>query len=71
MLRNGLAAKGMCEATGHWLEIREVLHGEQGDELRRNAEELKRNFEKAWEEGDGRAQRVVGTVPLWNMKFAL
>ena len=51
MLRNGFAAKGMREAVGK--EFREVLdacRGEQDEELRRNAEEMKWKFEKAWED---------------------
>jgi hypothetical protein len=57
MLRNGLAAKGTREAVGK--EIRQVIdacRGERGEELKRNAEELKRKFEKAWED-DGEAKR--------------
>jgi hypothetical protein len=45
MLRNGLAAKGTRETAGK--EIREVLdacRGAQGEELRTNAEEMKRKF---------------------------
>jgi hypothetical protein len=52
MLRHGRAAKGTREAVGK--EFREVLdacRGEQGEELRRNAEAMKQKFEKAWEEG--------------------
>jgi len=59
MLRNGLAPKGTREAVGE--EFRQVIdacRGEQGEELRRNAEELKRKFEKAWEDG-GEARREV------------
>ena len=61
MLRNGLAAKGTREAVGK--EIRQVIdacRGERGEELRRNAEELKRKFEKAWED-DGEAKRDLNT----------
>jgi len=59
MLRNGLAAKGTREAVGK--EFREVIdacRGGQGDELRRNAQEMKRKFEKAWE-NDGEAKREL------------
>ena len=52
MLRNGIAAKGTPEAVGK--EFREVIdacRGEQGEEMRRNAEELKQKFAKAWEDG--------------------
>ena len=59
MLRNGLAAKGTREAVDN--EIREVLdacRGEQGEELRRNAVEMKRKFEKAWED-DGEAKQEL------------
>jgi DNA-binding FadR family transcriptional regulator len=52
MLRNGLAAKGTREAVGEeFRQIIDACRGEQGDELRRNAKELQRKFEKAWEEG--------------------
>jgi len=59
LLRNGLTAKGTREAVGR--EIREALdacRGEQGDELRRNAQEMKRKFEKAWKDG-GEAKREL------------
>jgi hypothetical protein len=59
MLRNGLAAQGTREAVGK--EIRQVIdacRGEQGAELRRNAEEMKWKFEKAWED-DGEAKREL------------
>ena len=59
MLRNGLAAKGTREAAGK--EFREVIdacRGKQGDELRGNAQEMKRKFEKAWED-DGEAKREL------------
>ncbi|KIM47391.1 glycosyltransferase family 1 protein [Hebeloma cylindrosporum] len=57
MQRNGLAPKGTREAVGK--EIREVLEAcrsERADELRRNAQEMKRKFENAWED-DGEAKR--------------
>ena len=59
MLRNGLAAKGTREAVGK--EFREVIdacRGEQGEELRRNAQEMKRKYDKAWED-DGEAKRAL------------
>ena len=59
MLRNGLSAKGTREAVGK--EIREILdacRGKQGEELRRNAVEMKRKFAKAWED-DGEAKREL------------
>lgn len=59
MLRNGRAPKGTREAVGE--EFRQVIdacRGEQGQELRRNAEELKWKFEKAWEDG-GEAKREL------------
>jgi len=59
MLRNGLAAKGTREAVGK--EIRGVLdacRGGRGEELRRNAEEMKRKFQKAWDD-DGEAKREL------------
>ena len=59
ILRNGLAAKGTREAVGK--EFREVLdacRSEQGEEFRENAEEMKREFEKAWED-DGEAKREL------------
>jgi len=57
VLRNGVAAKGTREAVGK--EFREVLdacHGEHGEELRRNAEEMKWKYQGAWDE-DGEAKR--------------
>ena len=65
MLRNGLAAKGTPEAVGK--EFREVLdacRGEQGDELRRNAQEMRRKFEKAWED-DGEAMQELNAFLEW------
>ena len=59
MLRNGLAAQGTREAVGK--EIREVIdacRGERGAELRRNAQELKRKFQKAWDD-DGEAKGAL------------
>ncbi|KIM38975.1 glycosyltransferase family 1 protein [Hebeloma cylindrosporum] len=59
LLRNGRAPKGTPEAVGK--EFREVIdacRGEEGKELRRNAEEMKRKFEKAWEEG-GEAKQAL------------
>ena len=56
MLRNGLAAQGTREAVGK--EIRQVIdacRGERGKELRRNAQEWKVKFEKAWDD-DGEAK---------------
>jgi len=52
MLKNGLTAKGMRGAVGK--EFREVIdacRGEQGEELRRNAEHLKQKFAEDWEDG--------------------
>ena len=59
MLRNGLAAEGTCEAVGK--EFREVIdacRGEKGKELRRNAQELKGKFQKAWDD-HGEAKREL------------
>jgi len=59
MLRNGLAPKGTREAVGE--EFRQVIdafRGARGKELRGNAEELKRKFEEAWEDG-GEAKREL------------
>jgi len=63
---NGLAGKGTCEVAGHWQEIRKVLdicRREQSDELRRNAEELKQKFEKAWEDG---GEACESSTRSWN-----
>ena len=57
VLRNGVAAKGTREAVGK--EFREVLDaclGEQDEELRKNAEEMKWKYQKAWED-NGEAKR--------------
>ena len=59
MLRNGLAAQGTREAVGK--EIRQVIdacRGEKGKEFRRNAQELKGKFQKAWDD-DGEAKREL------------
>jgi len=48
--RIGRAPKGTHEAAG--LEIRQTIdlcRGEKGQELRRNAEQMKAKFAKAWE----------------------
>lgn len=50
MLRNGLAAKGTRQAAGKEIgEILDACRGAQGEELRTNAEEMKRKFERTWE----------------------
>ena len=57
--RNGLAPQGTREAVG--IEIRQTIdmcHGEKGQELRRNAEQFKVKFAKAWEQ-DGIASREI------------
>ena len=73
MLRNGRVPKGTREAVGEeFREIIDACRGEQGEELRRNAKEVQRKFEKAWEE-DGEAkqelnaflERYVGRVEQW------
>ncbi|KDR73134.1 hypothetical protein GALMADRAFT_721937 [Galerina marginata CBS 339.88] len=50
--RNGRAAKGTRRAVG--VEIRDVLdacRGKKGEELRRNAEDIKAKLLEAWQEG--------------------
>jgi len=57
--RIGRAPKGTREAAG--IEIRQTIdlcHGEKGQELRRNAEEIKAKFAKAWE-ADGVARKEM------------
>ena len=59
MLRNGRAAKGTREAVGE--EFRQVIdacRGEQGEQLRRNAEGMKGKFAKAWEDGGEAKQEL-------------
>ena len=49
--------------------IREVLdacRGEQGDETRRKTEEMKRKFEKAWEDG---GEACESSTRCWNSTF--
>ncbi|KAF8067713.1 UDP-Glycosyltransferase/glycogen phosphorylase [Lyophyllum atratum] len=57
---NGEAPKGTREAVG--VEIRRVLEacrGQEGEELRKNAERVKGQFAEAWEEG-GPAKAALG-----------
>ena len=59
MLRHGRAAKGTREAVGE--EFRQVIdacRGEEGAQLRKNAEGMKEKFHKAWEDG-GEAKREL------------
>jgi len=57
VLRNGFTAKGTREAVGkEFREVLDVCHGEQGEKLRRNAEEMKCKYWKAWDD-DGEAKR--------------
>lgn len=59
MHRSGLAPKGTREAVG--IEIRQTIdscRSEKGQELRRNAEQFKVKFAKAWED-DGSARREM------------
>ena len=59
MLRNGLAAQGTREAVGkEFREVIDICHGEKGKKLRRNAQELKGKFQKAWDD-DGEARREL------------
>ncbi|KIM38978.1 glycosyltransferase family 1 protein [Hebeloma cylindrosporum] len=59
MLRNGRAPKGTREAVGEeFRQIIDACRGEQGEELRRNAKEFQRKFEKAWEEGGEAKQEL-------------
>ena len=57
--RNGLTPEGTREAVG--VEIRQTINlcrGEKGQELRKNAEEFKVKFAKAWNE-DGNARQEI------------
>ena len=59
MHRNGLAPQGTREAVG--IEIRQTIdlcRGEKGQEIRKNAEEFKVRFAKAWDD-DGPARREM------------
>ncbi|KDR70116.1 hypothetical protein GALMADRAFT_103236 [Galerina marginata CBS 339.88] len=61
LYRNGRAAQGTCEAVG--VEIREVIdtcRGSKGEELRNNAQALKRKFGKAWQV-DGVSRKELRT----------
>ena len=74
LARNGLTAEGTREAVG--IEIRQTIdlcRSEKGQEMRRNAEQLKVKFAKAWED-DGTARQEIRRVLhkytsalLWNM----
>jgi hypothetical protein len=57
--RNGVTPAGTREAVG--IEVRETIdlcRGEKGQEMRSNAEKLKVEFAKAWEE-DGAAKQEI------------
>ena len=57
--RNGLTPEGTREAVG--IEVRQTIdlcRGEKGQELRKNAEEFKVKFAKAWDE-DGNARQEI------------
>ena len=59
LARNGLAADGTREAVG--VEIRQTIdlcRSEKGQVMRSNAEQLKVEFEKAWED-DGTARQEI------------
>lgn len=59
LARNGIAAEGTREAVG--IEIRQTIdlcRTERGQVMRRNAEQLKLRFAKAWEE-DGTARQEI------------
>ena len=59
LARNGIAAEGTREAVG--IEIRltiDLCRSEKGQEMRRNAEQLKVKFAKAWED-DGTARQEI------------
>ena len=59
LARNGIAAEGTREAVG--IEMRQTIdlcRSEKGTVMRRNAEQLKLKFVKAWEE-DGAARQEI------------
>ena len=59
MHRNGIAPQGTREAVG--IEIRQTIdlcRSEKGQEMRKNAEEFKVKFAKAWDD-DGPARREM------------
>jgi len=65
LLRNGLAAKRTRETIVKvFREVLVACRSEKGDELRRNAEEMKRKFETAWEDG-GEAKRELNAFLEW------
>ena len=58
--RNGLTPAGMREAVG--IEVRQIIdlcRGEKGQEIRSNAEKLKEQFAKAWEQDGAARQEIV------------
>jgi hypothetical protein len=59
MHRNGLTPAGTREAVG--IEVRQTIdlcRSEKGQEVRKNAEKLKVEFAKAWDE-DGPARQEI------------
>ena len=59
LARNGLTPEGTREAVG--IEIRQTIdlsRSEKGQEMRRNAEQVKVKFAQAWEE-DGMARQEI------------
>ncbi|KDR73124.1 hypothetical protein GALMADRAFT_158263 [Galerina marginata CBS 339.88] len=59
LYRNGRAAKGTREAVG--IEIREVIdacQGHKGEELRKNAEDIREKFAEAWQK-DGISRKEL------------
>ena len=60
LARNGISAEGTREAVG--IEIRRTIdlcRSEKGQVMRSNAEQIKVNFAKAWEEEDGAARQEM------------
>ena len=59
LARNGIAAAGTREAVG--VEIRQTIdlsRSEKGQEMRRNAEQIKVKFARTWEEGGMAKQEI-------------
>ena len=58
--RNGVIPTGSREAVG--IEVRQAIdlcRSDKGQEIRSNAEKLKVQFAKAWEEEDGVARQEI------------
>ena len=70
--RNGLTPAGSREAVG--IEVRQIIdlcRSEKGQEIRSNAEKLKVNFTKAWEEDGAAIQAIRHFLDKYTWTWAL